>query len=88
MTSKIIQEWEVTLSVTFPIKFPVEDNESEEEFRKWLRSAEAYTYIEKHLHRVTLKRWNFLLHHYATMGIDEIELKETEVKSTDTHPRV
>lgn len=85
MTTATIPEWKVTISLTRILTWPVEDDEDKETFRKWLRTSEGYGYIKTEF----LK--NMRLDGFGAntdVEIDEIELKENEVSSWDTHPSV
>ncbi len=85
MVTKIVQEWEATIRLTHPLKWPVEDDEDKETFRKWLNTAEGQKDIWEEF------RKNMRINPYRVntdIEILELELKETEVKSTDTDPRV
>ncbi len=86
MGTVIIREWEVTVSVTITFTEPIEDDEGEDAFRAWLLSPAGYAEVEKELKRARLNPKRFP--HVGEMEIDNIEVKETEVKSTDTDPRV
>ena len=81
-----LREWEVTLSVTFTTDFPIEDGEDKEAFRKWLQSKEGCAQIERELKGIRFNHRPYS--HNAEINIDDIVLLETEVKSTDTDPRV
>ena len=86
MATTIIPEWEVTISLTRTLTWPVEDNEDEETFREWLRSNEGLGSIkDEFLKGIRLTRSLF---RNTTVEIEEIELKENEVNSWDTHPSV
>jgi len=81
----LIREWEITVSLTRTFTYPIEDSEDKDEFKKWAQSPRGKQYIQGDFVRY--------LNCYsrpknADMVIDDVELKETEVKSTDTDPRV
>ena len=85
MVTVIVKEWEITVSITRTIRYPIEDNEDKEEMIKWANSVEGKRYIQTDF----VKRLNCYSYPCtADMSIDDIELKEYEVKSTDTDPRV
>ena len=80
-----MREWEVTVSITRSMKYPIEDNEGEEEIIKWANSLIG----KRHIQADFTRRLNCCgFPRNADMIIEEVELKETEVKSTDTDPRV
>jgi len=85
MVTKLVQEWEVTATITRTFTYPIEDGEDKEEFKKWAQSPKGKQHIQgdfiKHLNCYSFPK-------NADMYIDDVELKETEVKSTDTDPRV
>ena len=85
MVTAIAREWEITATITRTLKYPIEDNEGKEDIDKWANSLEGKRFIQadftKHLNCFSFPR-------NADMIIEDIELKETEVKSTDTDPRV
>ena len=81
----IVREWEITVSVTRAIKYPLEDNEDKEEVVTWANSQEGKHYIQD----TFIKGLNcYSYPRNAEMTIDEVTLRETEVRSTDTDPRV
>ena len=85
MATKIIREWEVTVSITRAIRYPIEDNEDKDDVIKWANSLDGNRLIQGDF----LKRLNcYSYPRNADMFIGEVDLKETEVKSTDTDPRV
>ena len=85
MVTKIVQEWEVTVSICRTITFPVEDGETKEEMEKWVRSDDGRScivpYFTKQLSMSGYSR-------NADLDFVEVNLRETEVKSMDTDPRV
>ena len=85
MVTALVQEWGITVTITKILKYPIEDNEGKEDIDKWANSLEGKRCIQedfrKHLNCYSFPR-------NADMTIDEIELKETEVRSIDTDPRV
>ena len=85
MVTTLVREWEITVTITRILKYPIEDNEGKEDVGKWANSLEGKRFIQedfrKHLNCYSFPR-------NADMIIEDIELKETEVKSTDTDPRV
>ncbi len=87
MVTMIVYEWEVTFSLTTTARFPVEEGqEAKEEFRKWLFSKEGQISLIAEIKRLPLN--SLRLPNYTEIGVDEISMIETEVKSTDTDPRV
>lgn len=85
MVTKIIREWEVTVSICRTINFPMEDGETKEQMEKWVRSEDGRSciapYFTKHMSLGGYSR-------NADLDFVEVNLKETEVKSTDTDSRV
>ena len=80
-----VKEWVVTISLARTLKFPVEEGEDEEIVRAWLGSTEGCDCIKADF----TKGMQITGYHRNTdIEVVEIELKETEVKSTDTDPRV
>ena len=85
MVTKTIQEWEVTISITRTLRYPIEDNEDKKDFTKWANSGKG----KQHMQSDFVKRLNCYGYPLnADMEIEEVELKEYEVKSTDTDTRV
>ena len=85
MTMIKAKEWEVTLSLTRTLKFSVEEGEDEEEFRAWIDSDDGCNRI-----RDDFTKGMQTTGYYGNTDVEviEIELAETEVKGTDTDPRV
>lgn len=85
MVTKIIKEWEITVSITRTFTYPLEDNENKDDFCTWAQSQTGKQFLQndfiRHLNCYSYPR-------NGDMSIEDIELKETEVKSTDTDPRV
>ena len=85
MATAIIPKWRITVTVTRTLEYSVDDNESEEDVRKWASSLEGKRFIQPDF----IKRLNcYSWPRNADMEVEEVELKEYEVKSTDTDPRV
>uniref|UniRef100_A0A6M3Y3V6 Uncharacterized protein n=1 Tax=viral metagenome TaxID=1070528 RepID=A0A6M3Y3V6_9ZZZZ len=85
MVMIVAKEWEITVSITRTLKYPVEDNEMAEDIWTWANSLDGRGCIQGDF----IKRLSSFRHpKNADMTIDDIELKETEVKSTDTDSRV
>lgn len=85
MASTIIREWEVTITITRTLQFPYENFESEGEFRAWLKSEEGLKALQQDFTKG--------LHLYGYIKNAEIELydlniKENQINSWDTDPRV
>jgi len=40
------KEWEVTISITRTMKYPVEDNEDAEAFKQWVKSLNGKRHIQ------------------------------------------
>lgn len=85
MSKAIIEQWEDDITISLTLKYPVEDNENKEEHRKWLYSKEGREYILNDFRKSI--RYSMLP---SSMEIEVVEtrLTETEVRSTDTDPRV
>jgi len=85
MGTAIIPKWQITVTITRTLEYPIEDGEDKEDVRKWASSKEGKQFIQpdfiKHLNCYSYPR-------NADMEVEEVELKEYEVKSTDTDPRV
>ena len=85
MVTKTIRKWAITVSVTRTLEYYVEEFEDKEEARAWANSREGKKFIQsdfiRHLNCYSYPR-------NADMEAVEVELKEYEVKSTDTDPRV
>jgi len=85
MTIKIIQEWEIIVSIERKLIYPFEDNEDKKEMMRWAKSLEGGRYIQfdfiKNLNCYSYPR-------NADMFIKNVELKEIEVNSRDTDSRV
>jgi len=86
MGTKLVKEWKVTISLTRELMWPVEYGEGEETFREWLFSEDGRKHIKDDFFKGM--RLTGVFSKNTDLEIDEIELKETEVKSTDTDPRV
>lgn len=85
MVTKILQEWEIIASIIRTLKYPIENNEGKEDFVKWANSVEGKRYIQSDF----IKRLNcYSYPRNADMIIDDIEIKETVVRSSDTDPGV
>lgn len=85
MVTKIMREWKVTVTLTRTLTWPVEDGENKETFEEWLRSPEGRVHIKDEFRK---GMWMTGGHRNTDVEIDDVELTETEVKSTDTDPRV
>jgi len=85
MVTKIVQEWEVTISITRTLTYPLEDvGEDKDDFKKWARTPKGKQYIQGDF----IKKLNcYSFPKNADMTIDDVELKETEVSSWDTDSR-
>ena len=85
MTTKVIQKWEVTVSITRTLEYPIEDMENKEQFIEWAESLNG----KRHIQNDFIKRLNcYGCPRTADIFIDDVELKSFEVRSTDTDPRV
>lgn len=47
MATKTEQEWKVTISITRTLRYPIEDNEGIEEFKKWAKTPEGRELIQQ-----------------------------------------
>ncbi len=84
MVTKIVEEWEVDVTITRTLVLPMEAGEQPDDVRKWLRT-DGY----KELRREFQRGMQFsMLPRDVEFDIDEIRVRETEAKSTDTDPRV
>lgn len=85
MATAIIPKWQIVVTITRVLEYPIEDNENKGEIRKWASSPEGKRFIQvdfiKHLNCYSYPK-------NADMEVEEVELKEYEVKSTDTDTRV
>jgi len=85
MVITLVREWEIAVTITRILRYPIEDNEGEEDIGKWANSLEGKRFIQRDF--ITyLNCYSFPRN--ADMIVEDIELKETEVKSTDTDSRV
>ena len=86
MAVKIVREWQAYITLGWTFTVPVEsEGETPEEVKKWLRSTEGYEFIKGEFRpalRPNLRQGGI------DMEIEDITLKETEVRGTDTDPRV
>lgn len=47
MATKTTQEWEVTISITRTLRYPIEEYEGIDEFKKWVKTPEGREIIQK-----------------------------------------
>ncbi len=85
MVTNIVKEWEVTVSITRTLKYSVEDFEDANEFKKWANSLDGNKFIQNDFVK-GLKCYPFPKN--ADLIVDDVILKDYEVKSTDTDLRV
>jgi len=85
MATAKIPMWQITVTITRELEYPVEDGEDKDAFYEW-----AYSQVGKKMIQFDfIKHLNCLTSLYnAEMEIEGVELKEYEVKSTDTDPGV
>jgi len=85
MVTAIIPKWQVVVSITRTLEYPVEDYENKDEFRSWAITEDGRKFIQsdfiRHLNSYSYPR-------NADLEVEYMELKEYEVKSTDTDPRI
>ena len=81
----IIKEWKINVSINRDLIFPREDNETNEEFIKWATSSNGTQAIQEDF---TSKLRCYGYPKNADLILEDIELKETEVKSSDADPKV
>lgn len=90
MVTATISKWQVTVVITRTLGYPIEDNENKEEFTEWAQSVKGRQHIQKdfvnHLNCYGVPA--FWGKKNAEMEVEEVELKEYEVKSTDTNSSV
>ena len=86
----IIRDWEVTVSVTGVIILPGEDDDTPEIVKQYLGRSEGRGEIVSQFAHLQRQSYGGLrLNGYPVdITIDDIELKETEVKHSDADPRV
>jgi len=79
--SHIVEEWEVDVTVQTTVTFKRDECEDEEGFRAWLKTPEGQRYL-----RSEVRSEISSVHTYY--AIDEVRLKETEVRKSDFDPRL
>lgn len=90
MTISTEREWEVTVSLTGVLSLPWEDDDTAAIVEQYLeRSAGRGEIVDQFRKLHNQRDLGLRLNGYPVdVTIDDIELKETEVQSSDTDPRV
>ena len=84
----IVKKWRVGITLYAPVEFSYDDGDTEQSIREWLKSPNGKDYIADLFPKRIKDSSKFKYAEAEVESIDDIELKEYEVSSYDTDPRV